>query len=101
MDGKKVDGFLYHFVVSYDNRKDKATADESLRRSIGGIVFADTTAELHTVIGSICQNISEAREVSDFLRALDGVKEVRARVFEDIIPVHEWIDHEIEKHLRA
>jgi DNA-binding Lrp family transcriptional regulator len=101
VDVKKVDGFMYHFVVSYDDRKDKAAADESLQRSVGGIVFADTTAELHTVVGSICQNISEAREVSGFLRSLDGVKDVTVRVFEDIIPVREWIDHEIEKHLRA
>jgi DNA-binding Lrp family transcriptional regulator len=100
VDVKKVDGFMYHFVVSYDDRKDKEAADDSLQRSIRGIVFADTTAELHTVIGSICQNISEARKVSDFLRSLDGVKEVTVRVFEDIIPVHDWIDHEIEKHLR-
>jgi hypothetical protein len=98
---KKINGFLYHFVISYDSKKDKAAADESLRGSIGGIVFADTNAEYYTVIGAICQNISGARQISDRLRTLSGVKEVTMRVFEDIIPIHDWLDHEIEKRIRA
>jgi DNA-binding Lrp family transcriptional regulator len=101
VDAKKVDGFLYHFVISYDNKKDKAAADELLRRSIGNIVFVDTNAELFTVMASICQNISEARKISDWLSTQEGIREVTARVFEDIIPVHDWIDHEIERRLRA
>ena|ERR1035437_9829731 len=101
VDVKKVDGFLYQFLISYDDKKDKAVADELLRRSMERIIFADTNAERYTVIASICQNISGARKISDWLRTLDGVDEVTARVFEDIIPVSDWIDHEIQKRLRA
>jgi DNA-binding Lrp family transcriptional regulator len=101
VDVKKVDGFLYHFVISYDNEKDKATADGLLRRSLGGIIFVDTNAESYTVVASICQNISEASQISDWLRAQHGVREVTVRVFEEIIPVSSWIDHEIERRLRA
>lgn len=97
VDAKKVDGFLYHFVISYFNRKDKATADELMRRSIGGIVFADTNAELFTVMAAICQNISEANKIADWLKAQEGTREVTARIFEDIIPVTDWIDHEMKK----
>jgi DNA-binding Lrp family transcriptional regulator len=101
VDVKRIDGFLYHFVISYADKKDKAVADGLLRRKIRGIIFADTNADLHTVIGSVCQNISEARQISDWLRAQRGTVEVTARVFEEIIYVHNWIDHEVEKRLRA
>ncbi len=101
VDVKRIDGFLYHFVISFADKKAKATVDESLRRTIRGIIFADTNPENHTVIASVCQNIWEARQISDWLRAQHGIKEVTARVFEEIIFVPNWIDHEIGKRLRA
>jgi DNA-binding Lrp family transcriptional regulator len=101
VDVKKIDGFLYHFVVSYLSKKDKATTDGLLRKSMRGVIFLDTNAELYTVVGSICQNISEARQISDWLGAQRGIGEVTVRVFEEIVPVNSWISHEIEKRLRA
>jgi hypothetical protein len=100
VDVKRVEGFLYHFVISYSNKKDKLAADEKLHGSIKRIVFADTTAEYFTVLSAICQNISDARQITDWLRSLKGVKEVTASIFEDIIFVHEWLENEIEKQLR-
>jgi DNA-binding Lrp family transcriptional regulator len=100
VDASKVDGFLYHFVVAYDNKKDKAKVDQTLHESTEGIMFVDTNAELYSVIGAICQNISEANQISNRLRTQKGVREVTVRVFEDIIPVTGWIRHEIEKRLR-
>lgn len=101
VDAKKVDGFLYHFVIAYDNKKDKAMVDESLHGSTEGIMFVDTNAELYSVVGAICRNISEASKTSNRLRAQPGVREVTVRVFEDIIPVSGWIRREIEKRVRA
>jgi DNA-binding Lrp family transcriptional regulator len=100
VDAKSVEGFLYHFVIAYDNKKDKAKADESLHRSDEALVFVDTNAELYSVTASICQNISEAHRISDWLKSQPGVREVTTRVFEEIIPVSNWIEHETEKRLR-
>ena len=101
VDVKRIDGFLYHFVISYADKKAKATVDESSRRTVQGIIFVYANAELHTVIGSLCQNISEARQISGWLSAQRGTKEVTARVLEEIIYVRNWIDHEIEKRVRT
>lgn len=99
-DVKKIDGFLYHFVIEYDSNAKKADSDGLLRAKISRVVFADTNAEHYTIIASICQNISGAREILNWLRKLDGVKEVRANIMDDIIFVNEWINREIEKRLR-
>ena len=64
-------------------------------------MFCDTSAERYTVIAAICQNISGARQISDWLKTLDGVKQVAVGVLEDIILANDWIDHEIERRLRA
>jgi DNA-binding Lrp family transcriptional regulator len=101
VDWKKVDGFLYHFVVSYNDKKDKAAENGLLHRSIKRIVFCDTSADRYTVVAAICQNISGARQISDWLKTLDGVKQVAVSVLEDVILANDWIDHEIEKRLRT
>jgi DNA-binding Lrp family transcriptional regulator len=101
VDVKKVEGFLYQFVISFDSKTIKLSVDKSLHSSIKRIVFADTTAEFITVVATICENISAARQISDRLKTTAGVKDVTASIFEEIIFVREWLDHEIEKHLRA
>jgi DNA-binding Lrp family transcriptional regulator len=101
VDPKKVEGFLYHFVIAYHNSKDKEITDELLHKSSEELVFVDTNAELYSVTASICQNIFESRQISDWLKAQRGVREVTVRVFEAIVPVNDWIGREIEKRLRG
>ena len=59
VDVKKIDGFLYHFLISYESKKNKTAADQMLRGLIRGIVFVDTNAELYTVVGAICRTSTE------------------------------------------
>lgn len=100
VDAKKVDGFLYHFVVACTNKKDKATLDQLLHTSARELVFVDTNAELYSVVASVCRNIAEADEISDWLRAQPGAGEVTARVFERITLVRGWIEREVDRRLR-
>jgi DNA-binding Lrp family transcriptional regulator len=97
MDVKKVDGFLYHCVILFDNKKEKELADELLQKSIDRVVFADTSAESYSVLAAICRNISEARNVFDWISKQKGVRDVKAGVLEDLIFVRDWMDHELEK----
>jgi DNA-binding Lrp family transcriptional regulator len=99
VDATRVDGFLYHFVISIPNEAAKPAIDAELRQSISRIIFADTSAQHYSVIASICQNISEAEEICDLVRNTKGVNEVLATVFEDIIFVHDWISREIERRI--
>jgi DNA-binding Lrp family transcriptional regulator len=100
VDATKVDGFLYHFVISIPDEAAKPAIDEKLRQSISRVVFADTSAQHYSIIAAICQNISEAEEICDLMRNTEGVQEVTATVFEDIIFVCDWISSEIERRIR-
>ncbi|MDA4114093.1 MAG: AsnC family transcriptional regulator [Thaumarchaeota archaeon] len=100
VDVKKVDGFVYFFLVSYRNTKEKSVSDAGLRKEIERIIFLDSNAELYTVIAAVCKNVSGAEKISDRLKVRDGVKEVLVRVVEDMIIVDDWIDHELEKRAR-
>lgn len=99
VDVRKVNGFLYHFIISIPNQAAKPAIDEKLRQSISRIVFADTSAQHYSIIATICQNISEAEEICDLMKNTEGVEEVMATVFEDIIFVYEWISNEIERRI--
>jgi len=101
VDLRKVEGFLYLFIVLYNNRKDKAVTDALLKESQEKIVFIDTTGEYFTVISALCQNISESRRLSDWIKTMDGVKQVIVRVMEELIPVNDWVDDMIKRRLSA
>ncbi len=101
VDMKKVDGFAYLFLVWYLDRKEKSVTDAGLRQEIERIIFLDASADYYTVIAAVCRNVSEAGKILDFLKSRDGVKEVIVRIVEDMISVHDWIEHEIERRLKA
>lgn len=101
VDVKKVNGFVYLFVVSYHNKKEnKFATDAALRKEIERIIFLDTNAEYYTVIAAVFKNISEANKISDWLKAQEGVNEVIVRLVEDMISVSDWIEQEIERRLK-
>ncbi len=100
VDVKRLDGFLYQFVISFHDAAKKSIADGIMRGSVRNIIYADTYPEGYSIIAAICQNLSEAEQVTAWLRSMDGVKEVTPTVVEDIIFVQDWISHEIEKRLR-
>ncbi len=101
VDMKKVDGFAYLFLVWYLDRKEKSVTDAGLRQEIERLIFLDASADYYTVIAAVCRNVSEAGKILDFLKSRDGVKEVIVRIVEDMISVHDWIEHEIERRLKA
>ncbi len=101
VDMKRIEGFLYLFLLSFADMKKKSIADRFLLRSTEPIIFIDTTAEFHTVIAAICQNILQAHRISGGLRGMDGVREVRSKIIEERILVHDWLDHEIEKRIKV
>jgi DNA-binding Lrp family transcriptional regulator len=101
MDVKKVEGFLYHCVILFDDKKAKAVTDSVLRKSIERVVFVDSSAEFYSAVSTICRNISEAQQFLKWLQTQNGVHQVTAGALEDVIFVRDWIDQEIEKRLRA
>lgn len=96
VDAKRVDGFIYHFVVSFIDERSKSASVGELQ-GVPKLIFADTNARRHAVVSAICRNISEASRISDWIRALDGVSDVQASILEDIIYVQDWIEDEIER----
>ncbi len=43
-----------------------------------------------------CENVTEAKEISDLVRNADGVSALRMDIIENQITVQDWIDDEIE-----
>jgi DNA-binding Lrp family transcriptional regulator len=97
VDMKKVDGFVYLFMIAYDTKENKSLTDDRLRNEIKRIIFLDTNSESHTVVATVCQNISKANKISEWLKSQNGVKQVIIRVVEDTIYVYDWILNEIER----
>jgi DNA-binding Lrp family transcriptional regulator len=99
VDIKKVDGFVYLFAIEYTSKENKSFTDNRLRNEIQKIIFLDTNSEIYTVVAAVCENISKANKISEWLKSQKGVKEVIVRVVEETFYISDWILNEIERRL--
>lgn len=101
LDLKKITILPCNFMFFCPDQGKKRAVDALiLSKREESIFFAHTSAVGHSTISLACANITEAEEIHNWIRTLDGVEDVRMAIFREIIPVYEWLDDEIKRHLR-
>jgi DNA-binding Lrp family transcriptional regulator len=100
VDFKKITAVPCNFRIFCPDRGKKRALDNLILSKQGQIYFAHTSAAEHSSFSLVCANVAEAEEVYSWMRTLDGVKDVRMAIIREILPVHEWLDGEIERKLR-
>lgn len=101
LDLEKIIILPCNFMFYCPDPRKKRVVDALVLSSRGeAVFFAHTSAVGHSTISLACSNIAEAEDIHNWIRTLDGVKEVRMAIFREIIPVYEWLDDEIRRQLR-
>ena len=65
------------------------------------IIFTHTAPPESSLFVSHLANASEVQEKLNWMKHLDGVKEVRSTIEVEHIHVQEWLESEIERRLQA
>jgi len=61
--------------------------------------LANTNSEQHSTFVMVYDNLSEADDVLDWMRSLDGVKTVRMGIMKELIILQDWLRVEIDRRL--
>ncbi len=100
VDLKKIPFLACSFRVFCPRGRNKHAIDDLILSKMGAVAFAHTEAEEYSSFSQACVNLAEAEEIHDRIKAMEGVKEVRMDIEKEIIPVHEWVEEQIERGLR-
>ncbi len=77
----------------------KETVDKMILSRLQRIISTHTAPEEYSLFVAHLSNMSEVQEISQWVRKLDGVKEVRSNIDVEHIHVQEWLDEELERRL--
>ncbi|MHB8568295.1 MAG: Lrp/AsnC family transcriptional regulator [Nitrososphaerales archaeon] len=96
IDLKKVGGLAYRMLLYSKDPDKKSKIDESVASKIEeNIEWAYTLSDEYSMFALYCENVTQAREISDFISKIDGVSTLRMDIIENQITIHDWIDDEI------
>jgi DNA-binding Lrp family transcriptional regulator len=99
LDYDKYPGVASDFLVFCPDPKKKGELDKLVRVKTDRIVFSFVDAEGFSIYAMLCLNISEAENIHNWIKGLDGVEKVKMDTMRNNVVVTGWLDEEIEKHL--
>ena len=79
----------------------KRAVDKTILAELPRIIFTHTAPPESSLFVSHLANASEVQEKLNWMKHLDGVKEVRSTIEVEHIHVQEWLESEIERRLQA
>jgi len=96
IDFKKLGGLAYRMLLYSKDPEKKAKIDEAIFAKIETIEWSYIFSKEYSMFVVYCENVSEAKEISNFVEALDGVSKLTMDLIDDQITVQDWIEDEIE-----
>jgi len=90
-----VTGLMCNFLVFFSDPNKKRAADYVIHSTFNRMGASDTTSDQFSIFGINCQNFSEADKVTERIKAIDGVTDVRMRIIKDIIILPDWLRNQI------
>ena len=98
LDLGKVGGVRCRFWVTSEASRKRAV-DEAILSELHRIIFTHTAPQEYSLFVAHVANASEVEEILEWMKRLNGVREVRSTIEVDHIHVHEWVEGEIQKRL--
>jgi DNA-binding Lrp family transcriptional regulator len=98
---KKSKDLAYHLFVSFADKERKQSANGLFLEMIPQIVYFDSNLQDFTNFCVLCESVSEAEQIIQMTKEVDGVKSLTSRILKEILPTLGWFDNEIEKKITA
>lgn len=96
IDFRKSEGVTCSVIVSYKDQRAKGKADRVIEAKLERIIFSATAASLISQFNFVCNNVSEAESIGNWIRELEGVFEASMGIVREYILVSDWLDNVIE-----
>jgi DNA-binding Lrp family transcriptional regulator len=87
------------FLVSTPDGKKKRAVDRAILSRTRRTELANTASRQYSTFVMLFDNLSEADELTKWVRGLDGVESVKMGIMRDLIVVQDWLRHEIRKRI--
>jgi DNA-binding Lrp family transcriptional regulator len=98
LDVGKVGGVRGRFWVTADPTR-KSSVDKAILAKLPRVISTHTAPQEHSLFVAHLSNASEVQDVLQWMKKLEGMKEVRSTIEVEHIHVQEWLESEIEKRL--
>jgi hypothetical protein len=98
LDVGKVGGVRCRFWVTVDADRKRAV-DKAILSGLQRIIFTHTAPQQYSLFVAHLANASEVQEVLQWVKQLEGVRDVRSSIEVEHIHVQDWLEGEIEKRL--
>jgi len=96
LDVGKVGGVRCRFWVTSDASR-KQAVDRAIIAGLPRVISTHTAPQEYSLFVAHLSNASEIQDVLQWMKKLDGVREVRSTIEVEHIHVQEWVEREIEK----
>jgi DNA-binding Lrp family transcriptional regulator len=94
IDQAKSTGVSYQVMVETEAAR-KSEVDRLVASRIENLVFRATDASNTLIFGFSGKNVSEGKELLDWLTKQDGVESVRINIVEQVVYAFDWLEREI------
>ncbi len=98
LDLRKARGASCHLVVVCSRDK-KRTVDKLIVSKFDRIVYRYTDSNTHSIFTIPSANVAECQEISKWVRNQDGVELVKSDIYQEQIPVYEWLEKEVKRQI--
>lgn len=87
------------FLVCSAEQKKKKIVDRNILSKVHRTELANTSSKKYSTFVMVFDNLSEADEVTEWIRSLDGVESVRMGIMRELIVVQDWLRDEMSKRI--
>ncbi len=98
-DLTKVEGLRYLLIVHCKDKERKIDMDNTIRSRLRNLIYEETWSPSHSMFAFACANILEAEHISDWVRKIQGVSEMKLGIIKKRIHNLDWVDEEIQTRL--
>jgi DNA-binding Lrp family transcriptional regulator len=98
-DFTKIEGLHYLMLVHGEDKERKRDADKIISSRLQKLVYAETWAPNNSIFAFDCENVLEADRISEWVRKINGVSEMKLGIIKGRIQCLDWIDEEIQRRI--
>jgi DNA-binding Lrp family transcriptional regulator len=97
LDFQKSEGVTCSLVVSYGDERRKHELDKAIVSQLDRVIFLATAGRVTSQFNFICDNVTEAGNIRDWVEQLGGVSKLEWGIIREYELVSDWLDDELER----
>ena len=96
VDLSKLGGSAFALLVQYDDVSKKGQIDHRILERVGSMSWTNTTASMHSMFVTHCENVVDGERLYRWVGGLDGIGQTRMGIIQEKITVKDWLSEELE-----